>query len=824
MNATIHIRDRIPERLRSEFDTTMSMESMYGTAQSLFLNYPEERSFLAPIMSDIILHLFPAYENATRLFRDGYVVMPVLDEYATKQWRDEIKRNIQSFPEYRDPSYPVLGGFAALGNPASFHHTDIRGKRHYMYNHIRSTLLRDYAIITGQEEELRSELLFDRIMWRRAGQKPSKESWHRDVTVKPPKSSLRPEDVIFGGWLNLDDVDQYFSCVPGTHLDTDLYHMNTTGFSKLPKDQHAMCKAKSARISIPAGHCIVFFQHILHEVVGLVAKQDMFRLFHGFRLTYGERPLFHDDYVTRKVFENQAIPRLPSFQKPPMYSANHYSAFLGLPQKPYTSRELVGKFTLPGQTVKTNTILWSQQTFHPNSLVTKTRTIKGDPGADMEYIIVPRHMNSLAQDGYTLYDAYTPGEREHYTPTLLIRYEDEKTRSNAESTEEEEKRQHEGEKEQTIDELQQHLINIKKHIHGQHLKTGDTVTITGPTTGHEYSFTVQKIPLAAPDARVRPCTHFDLYVYESTSSSGKPNYLAVSGKSTISLKSTKQLPSATFVHSDGREQVRPPKFMGRFYYYQDNDWNRAELTSLYNALLIVNTMFTSVNMEAPFRSRPQQYGILNWEVDCTPLPQWIEDLTARSSSWDPRLNPALRPDGTVLFCKNGVHEPAVQDILNHIAKGDRMPKKLSSVLYKKVFTPDTFSALLNESEQHPGGVRTMFASWGKHARLIIIHHQTVYLMDPWMPLGTILVRPEQRRGLDTLQRLAAQKGYTFQFMNHMVDQARGEGSCVLATLARMFMICRYGMPGTQKPIECDLAILTYRLVSMFRKKYFNKRR
>ena len=42
---------------------------------------------------------------------------------------------IRSFPEYTTKaSVPVLGGFAALGNAASFHHPTIREKRGFVYD------------------------------------------------------------------------------------------------------------------------------------------------------------------------------------------------------------------------------------------------------------------------------------------------------------------------------------------------------------------------------------------------------------------------------------------------------------------------------------------------------------------------------------------------------------------------------------------------------------------------------------------------------------------------------------------------------------------
>ena len=408
---------KIPNKFRGMFDVQMDLETIYVIMHQIITEQPEERSSIVPTMSYVANILFPAYKNATHLFHHGYVVVPLLDNTIVRQWRSDIRNDIKSFPEYKNTQYPVLGGFAALGNAASFHHPDIRKKRHFIYNHIRSTLLYDYSIITGDEDTLKSELLFDRIMWRQVGQIPSKESWHRDVTAKPPKSSLQDGDRVLGGWTNLDDTDQFFSCVPGTHLDSTLFDTVHTGFCKITKEDCAVYKKRSMCVNIPSGHCLVFFQHLVHEVIASKTLHDMYRIFHGFRLTHFDVPLFHNDYTKRRVFQDQAIPRLPSFQLPPMYSANHGSVFLGLPQDTAVSTQLVGKFTLPGQYVKTNTVQWSANTFNSSSIHTKSRKKQDQP--DFRYNIVRRFMNSLVEDGYRKYKAYSQEELSLYTPTRI---------------------------------------------------------------------------------------------------------------------------------------------------------------------------------------------------------------------------------------------------------------------------------------------------------------------------------------------------------------------------------------------------------------------
>ena len=377
--------------------------------------FPEETRSIVPILANIMRSVLPCprYRYSIELFEEGYTVLPVLSSEQIHEWRQSLHACIHSFPEYKNTAVPVLGGFAALGNPASFHHPDIRRMRTHVYKSVRKRLLRPYSVITGEEESLRSELLFDRVMYRQAGQLPSPEAWHRDVCVPPPKSSLAEGDSIIGGWTNLDDTDQYFSCVPATHNDGSLVSF-APGFSTIGKEEHEQLRRRSRRVRVPPGHTLCFFQHLVHEVVaGKAQTSTMYRMFHGFRLTHGDRPLFDSDYLQRSVFDDQAIPRLPSFQFPPMYSSNHGSCLLGLPREMGVTT-LRDTMRLPGQATKTNPIKWSLATFHEPWLVDR---VHGKTG--MKYRLVHRFMPSLKEGGVPLYPAYKEDERELYTPLSL---------------------------------------------------------------------------------------------------------------------------------------------------------------------------------------------------------------------------------------------------------------------------------------------------------------------------------------------------------------------------------------------------------------------
>jgi|UniRef100_A0A6C0J1Q4 hypothetical protein len=74
-------------------------------------------------------------------------------------------------------------------------------------------------------------MLIDRMMVRNPGVKPSPETWHRDVA---PTELLLDDAIVYGGWINLDNKDQYFSCIIGSHLGIKLKNLKS-GFANIPK-------------------------------------------------------------------------------------------------------------------------------------------------------------------------------------------------------------------------------------------------------------------------------------------------------------------------------------------------------------------------------------------------------------------------------------------------------------------------------------------------------------------------------------------------------------------------------------------------------------
>jgi len=256
-----------------------------------------------------VYHNTPAWVNYEHLKREGYVVIPFLTARETKLEQDAFKQALTQMTdvfknpqqmmrddekfEYFDTEYKlksaqamfVGGGFAALGNPASFHNQFARKLRARIHQHVINMIFKPPLM---SHTDLKFEQVIDRMLFRRADQTVSAENWHRDQA----KLATVGDD-IFGGWINLDlkdDVKNYsgnqiFSAAPGTHNEVG---NQNHGFKTIKKKDRGKYNKKRKRIVIPPGHILVFYERLVHEVATNNTentKKDRFRLFLGWRLT-----------------------------------------------------------------------------------------------------------------------------------------------------------------------------------------------------------------------------------------------------------------------------------------------------------------------------------------------------------------------------------------------------------------------------------------------------------------------------------------------------------------------------------------------------------
>ena len=314
---------------------------------------------ISSIANDYTVYTGPTnFQDAVEQYtRTGIATLSVIPTTELPAVQAEFDTTLQTFPEYKNQpgQIPllVMGGFAALGNPASFHNPLVRKLRRRCYDQSRAFFHGLIASHLTLAKKLKVEILFDRMMYRQIHQSATAEAWHRDVA---DSASIIPTDEVLGGWLNLDSQPQYFSCIPGSHLgvqqsdlksgfnevyNVEALKVRTEYASELAEIQDKKkflnehikpvmrsLKNVAVRVVIPPGHLLLFPQYLLHEVVADAAKYNMRRLFVGWRITVSDQAFWPE---TLTILQTQAVPRLPGGMWPPMYAASHLNYFLGMP-------------------------------------------------------------------------------------------------------------------------------------------------------------------------------------------------------------------------------------------------------------------------------------------------------------------------------------------------------------------------------------------------------------------------------------------------------------------------------------------------------------
>jgi hypothetical protein len=317
------------------------------------------------------------------LASDGFIVVECLLG-SHSEWRKLIDYEISMFPEVLpglegERRQLVLGGFGALGNASSFHNPAVRGLRQIAHAAAKP-VLRKVA-----EDGDKLEQLVDRLSVRRVGSFLKKESWHRDISKNTADS-----DRIFGGWINLDEQSQFFSCVPGSHLDVG--DSSDVGFVTI-KDDEAKSRAFSMKrlVVVPPGHMLIFFERILHEVIGNQTKLDSYRLYTAFRLTNDTQPLNRN---FSRFINQQAVPQIKSGQVPPMYALLNW----------VNSRELLIEFSK----------IFIEECKEDRVIASKASADFGN-----KYRVVKRFMPSLEEIGH-MYEPYTVEDISILFPTAIF--------------------------------------------------------------------------------------------------------------------------------------------------------------------------------------------------------------------------------------------------------------------------------------------------------------------------------------------------------------------------------------------------------------------
>tara|TARA_X000001036_G_scaffold123478_1_gene116973 strand:- start:201 stop:1361 length:1161 start_codon:yes stop_codon:yes gene_type:complete len=319
-----------------------------------------------------------------RLKREGVVLVPtaLVDDRRRAETQQAFYQHIRDSPEFLNPDpenlhwKPSLGGFAGMGNPSSFHHPFVRTLREQM---LATVLDADVLPLEGRS----LEKVYDRLIFRNPGDTPGYESMHRDEA-----ETALDGDVVLGGWVNLDDHVQYFSCAPRTH--TEVGNQNK-GFARITSpEEQAHYRARFQRIAIFPGYMIVFYERIVHEVLATTATRRMLRMHLGWRITDALEPLF-GTAQTRDWICNQSTPHIKSGQHAPILAKMHLSNWYNR----------IGP--------------WAERTFRPECLT--THTVRGGKGAGTTYTLPKlnslhhRAMLGLGALGLPLHPRYDAAEQ-----------------------------------------------------------------------------------------------------------------------------------------------------------------------------------------------------------------------------------------------------------------------------------------------------------------------------------------------------------------------------------------------------------------------------
>ena len=319
------------------------------------------------------------YKLSQELFENGVAVVPVewVNKSVLKSFRSKFENTCDTFPEFiqpvKDKDY-VLGGFNALGNPSSFHNHFVRDLRVWSMWSIVPVLKH---LANGRN----IEQVVDRMLFRPHKQKTTRETYHRDEA-----ENALPDDDIFGGWWNIDSVDQYFSCVPKTHKLVNKHR----GFAAIKnKNEIAEYEKTKVLVKIPPGHIMIFYEKLVHEIVPKPAPVNgMIRLFLGWRLTHSKESLFTNDTLL-DALKNQSVMKLKSGQTPPMYAKLHWTNW----------RKKIVDFST-----------------QVKDLCKEEKTVKSGKNKNKKLLIVHKEMKSLREYGLPLYTTYKPYEKRLLMP------------------------------------------------------------------------------------------------------------------------------------------------------------------------------------------------------------------------------------------------------------------------------------------------------------------------------------------------------------------------------------------------------------------------
>jgi hypothetical protein len=245
---------------------------------------------------------------AQELKTNGVSVYPIPDGLLQNFDIQKYLKEQKEYIDINDNTEFIISNFGAHGNPSSQHHPLVRDFRMEMFHHIKRSLKSDPEF-SGKY----LQCLPDRFSQR--FRKPSKEAWHKDVSID---YSVFTNSTILGGWANLDETDQFFSCIIGSHLEP----APGEGFAALSKDNKKLYKSRKTLVRIPPGHAISFDEKITHEIADVKLVGVSRRLYMKYHISSDSRSAFDVELIQRAI-QTQGVFQMNQWNSMPMYEKIH---------------------------------------------------------------------------------------------------------------------------------------------------------------------------------------------------------------------------------------------------------------------------------------------------------------------------------------------------------------------------------------------------------------------------------------------------------------------------------------------------------------------
>ena len=311
----------------------------------------------------------------------GWVTIPVYNKVYDK--REEFIQAIGRMPEYRNPremykeNRPfVLNAFSALGNPSSFHNFVVRDIRYECHKVAKKHL---FDKMLERDPTLNLEQVIDRMLYR-----PSRVKVKGELKHRCESKYAKPDDVIFTGWVNLDDYDHEFRVCPGSHMDPEVVG-KSNGFPPINKADY-----KVEFMKVPPGHMLLYYERMVHEMANSISSHKVHRLYVCFRVTRDKEAMH--EYGSEGLCED-------------LFSMNTMTLRTGIPAWIWTGNH----WTFPQGRVRIEKISKDiRPQFHVNLTLKSTGQVYEN--------VVPRTLKSLREYDIDYYRPYSMKEITMHIP------------------------------------------------------------------------------------------------------------------------------------------------------------------------------------------------------------------------------------------------------------------------------------------------------------------------------------------------------------------------------------------------------------------------